>query len=161
MLKLSISLILIAVFILSGCVSAGKLSQIYDGAMGFILPQKQLKEVTLTSTPDLNDTSPVAVDIVSVSSDEITRMLESLTASQWFNQRDQIKQQFNDNIAISSWEIVPSQRIDAQQLPLISKPYVNTFIFVNYNNQSTNRGFIKDAEYITIVLKRNNFVIVH
>lgn len=151
---------LIAVFAFSGCVSGAKLSQIYDGAVGILLPQKQLKEVTLTSTPDLNDNSPVAVDIVSISSDEISRALEGLTASQWFNQRDQIKQQFNDNIVISSWEIVPSQRIGGQQLPLISKPYVNTFVFVNYNNQSTNRTMIKDTEYITIVLKRNNFVIV-
>ena len=160
MRNLSVLPFLILVCASAGCVSGARWSQIYDSAVGVLLPQKQLKEVTLTSTPDLNDTSPVAVDIVSVSSDEIAKVLESFTASQWFVQREQIKQQFNGNISIASWEIVPSQRIESQELPLISKPYVTTFIFVNYNNQSTNRVLIKDTEYITLVLKRNNFVIV-
>lgn len=160
MARLSLLLFTASLGLISGCMSASKLGNIFDAAKGFVLPEKQLEEITLSTTEDMNDQAPVAVDAVTVGSEEAVNVIGGLTASQWFSQRDSIKTLYGSDILISSWEITPSSRIEKQKIPKLTNPFVSTFIFVNYDNNSIKGYAVKDLSEITIILKRNNFLIL-
>jgi len=57
-------------FICAGCVSAGKLHDLYSSVKSTLLPIQELRTVTITTTADMNESSPFALDLLLVYSDE-------------------------------------------------------------------------------------------
>jgi len=146
-------------FICAGCISAGKLHDVYSSVKSTFLPIQELRSVTITTTGDMNESSPVALDLLLVFSDDAKKILEDLTANQWFTQKQDILNQFRKEIQISSWEMIPSQRLSNLELQKSNDNYICAIIFANYNNSFTNRRSISDVKEMTIVMKRNSFIL--
>ncbi|MFM0556801.1 hypothetical protein P0D69_38410 [Paraburkholderia sediminicola] len=95
--------------------------------------------LTLVATDDVNNNSPVAVDVVFVTDDALLARVAELPASKWFAARADLASTFPKSVQYKSWELVPGQRIDVPS-DVFGRPRVlAAFLFANYADPGAHR----------------------
>jgi type VI secretion system protein len=97
-------------FIFSGCSAVMKPVRTVSHTTGDI-------NLNVTIEPEVNDDSPIAVDVVVISDKDTLKQISSLTAQAWFQKRDTLLRMYPSKIQISSWEWIPDQKISRLKIP--------------------------------------------
>jgi type VI secretion system protein len=118
-------------------------------------------EVTLSASDDVNNNSPVAVDIVMVSDEAMLARVAEMPASKWFAGRDDLVSTFPKNLRYRSWEIVPGQRVEISGDQLAGSRFTGAFVFANYQDSGAHRVRIeKFSGHMVVQLGGNNLTVL-
>jgi type VI secretion system protein len=95
--------------------------------------------LSLVAADDVNNNSPVAVDVVFVTDDTLLARVAELPASKWFAARADLASTFPKSVQYRSWELVPGQRINVPG-DVFGRPRVlAAFLFANYADPGAQR----------------------
>jgi type VI secretion system protein len=115
-------------------------------------------QVTLAASDEMNNNSPLAVDVVLVSDDAMLARLAELPASKWFAARADLLSTFPNSLRYRSWELVPAQRVDLPGDAFSGPRVVAAFVFANYPDPGAHRVRIeKFSGHLVVQLDSNNF----
>src|SRR6266404_7805694 len=84
--------------------------------------QSQLK-IKVEVSPQANDGNPVAFDLVLVTDKELLKKLMKISASEWFENRNQYRLDYPEEkgLRAGSWEWVPGQVVRLEPIPVESE----------------------------------------
>jgi type VI secretion system protein len=104
-----------------------------------------------------NDEYPLAMEVVYVYDEELLKTLLQMSAKQWFEKRDQLKNDFPDDTGFESWqwEFTPGQE-ELLHLP-VRGGTVGGMIFVNYFNEGQHRVRIHLFRDVRVRLEYSDF----
>ena len=105
----------------------------------FFQPSVELRALTLDVAPQANRDTPLAVDFVAVQDPELFKLLLSIPAKQWFEQREQLRRDYLKAIDVWSLELVPGQFMESRDIPMAGNPAVGLLVYAGYNNPGTHR----------------------
>ncbi|MCW2242976.1 hypothetical protein [Azospirillum canadense] len=111
-------------------------------------PAARLDTVSVTVAPAANDTTPVAIDMVAVRDKALVEKLAALTAADWFGQREQTLRDHPTTVGVTSWELVPGQKLQAE-LP-DQEPAWAILVFANYATPGPHRLRVPDIRTLTL-----------
>ncbi|KAA0998933.1 type VI secretion lipoprotein TssJ [Paraburkholderia panacisoli] len=95
--------------------------------------------LTLVAEDDVNNNSPVAVDVVFVTDDTMLARIAELPASKWFAARQDLANTFPKSLRYKSWELVPGQRIELTGDTFGRPRVAAAFLFANYTDPGAHR----------------------
>ena len=101
--------------------------------------QVELKTVVIDTAADANDNTPVAVDIVAIADASLVPVVQTLSATQWFNARAQLQRDYPGGLHVWSLELVPGSRFTADDNPLSGAPAEATLLFARYRSEGEHR----------------------
>jgi len=128
------------------------------GMMGLSGEKASWSQVTLTASDDMNNNSPLAVDVVLVSDDAMLARLAELPASKWFAGRADLLSTFPKSLRYRSWELVPGQRVDLSDDAFSGPRVVAAFVFANYPDPGAHRVRIQKFNgRLVVQLDSNSF----
>ncbi|WP_126456043.1 hypothetical protein [Sulfuriflexus mobilis] len=114
--------------------------------------------ILLYSEIDANRHNASSVDLVFVYRSDISRQLSTLSAREWFAQRQQLLGQYAKNITVIRHEILPGQK---KRLPRFT-PKQNRadamIIFTSYQSEGEHRVVIKPRDINYIYFMKNHFI---
>ncbi|MCP8467011.1 type VI secretion protein [Pseudomonas sp. ZM23] len=102
-------------------------------------PKVDVNRLTLDVAGKANGDSPIAVDFVAVRDADLLKLLSSMTAKQWFSDREQYRRDYQNQISVWSLELVPGQFMEAKDFPLAGKPASGLLVFAGYNTPGAHR----------------------
>lgn len=97
------------------------------------------REFTFIAAADMNRNSPVAVDVVLISSQDALEKTLALTAAQWRASRTDLVATFPRGIRYRSWEIVPGQTLSTDKKAFAGPRVIAALIFANYDAPGAHR----------------------
>jgi type VI secretion system protein len=95
--------------------------------------------LSLVAADDVNNNSPVAVDVVFVTDDALLARVAELPASKWFAVRADLASTFPKSVQYRSWELVPGQRINVPGDAFGRPRVLAAFLFANYADPGAQR----------------------
>lgn len=119
-----------------------------------------LQKVYFEVDDQLNEDSPVTVNIVVLYDEKLLKMLAKYTADQYFKKLEQIKRDAGKNMDIFQWEIVPGQTLGPQPVKPNHVTGVGTLVFARYTTAGDHRQAIGDDREVTIQMGAKDFKIV-
>ncbi len=102
-------------------------------------PSVKLGAVTLDMTRRANDDTPLAVDFVAVKEPELLKVLQSLPAAKWFEQREQLQRDYPEGMKIWSLELVPGQHVETEEVPIHGERAQGLLVFAGYASPGMHR----------------------
>ncbi|MFL6446756.1 MAG: hypothetical protein ACJ746_03600 [Bryobacteraceae bacterium] len=113
--------------------------------------------VAVSIARDANRNQPVAVDIVEIDDKDLSKDVAKMTATDWFQKRDQIKQDFPKpkSLSVRSWEWVPGQIVPDIKVPMRRRPRL-IVVFANYSTPGPHRATLDPAKASTLLLTRED-----
>lgn len=119
-------------------------------------------DVRVHISAQANGGNPVALDIVLVSDKDLLKELEKMTATQWFERRNQIilDHPKQSEMVVRQWEWAPGQVVAPDRL--VIPPEIRAgLIFANYFNPGEHRAVINPrAKDILIKLEGDKLEVV-
>ncbi len=129
-------------------------------AIGLTLPacasRVSTRSLVLAAGPEVNDQTPVAVELVLVRDRSLAETVGGLTARGWFETRDQLERDHPGALRVHRWELVPDQVVEVP-FPFRDRRGVAAFIFANYLSPGAHRARIDDRRRLTLHLGREAF----
>jgi type VI secretion system protein len=113
-------------------------------------------EVTVAS--DVNQQSPIAVDLLVVYERPVLEALRELTAKDWFEQREQLRRDHPGAFEAWSWEWVPGQDVPTQELHYGVGAKAG-IVFADYFTPGSHRAVLDPHRPIRLALGRDDFVV--
>ncbi len=98
------------------------------------------KALTLVAAPDVNQNSPLALDLVFVRDQATLEKLLSLSASKWFSSKDELMKTYPNAITLRSWELVPQQVLQLSEEALGSPRVAGMLLYANYLSPGEHRA---------------------
>jgi len=147
-----------AIMLLSGC----GLDAVKSGvASTFKLEEAKvwLEGVKFNPSADVNGNAPVTIDILVFYNAESMDKVAKLTADKYFQQKDQLKKDYGDQIDFFSYEIVPGQRMADQTIELSKSSGLGVVAFGRYSTPGPHRVAIGPDRIIQLDLEKNDFKI--
>lgn len=95
--------------------------------------------LAFSASDDVNNNSPVAVDVVFVTDEAMLARIAELPASKWFAGRADLVSTFPKSLRYRSWEFVPGQRLDIPGDSFDRPRVAAAFIFANYGGPGAHR----------------------
>jgi type VI secretion system protein len=130
---------LICTFWLVGCSSVGSAwSSLVTPTPRPITPVWQ--SLVISASPDANLNSPVAVDILFISTAELQKNFQDLTAVKWFAGRENAMRTFPDGLKLISLELVPGQTIHIGKVELSRLSALQAVVFANYSTPGDHKS---------------------
>lgn len=118
-------------------------------------------DVTFAASDDVNNNSPVAVDVVLVSDAALLARLTEMPASKWFAARDDLVSTFPKGVRYRGWEIVPGQHALASGDAFAGAAVVGAFVFANYQDPGAHRVRIEHfSGHMVVKLDSNNLTVL-
>lgn len=113
-------------------------------------PQETLR-LRVNVSPQANNNNPVALDLLLVKDKKLFKELMKISASEWFERRNQYPLDYPKEIGLSngSWEWVPGQVVTVDPMPLKNK-FAGGLVFANYFKPGTHRAVIDPRKPIVI-----------
>ena len=110
--------------------------------------------------PDANDHAPVPVDLVFVWNQEVAAQIKELTAKDWFDRKNQFRQDDPKAVALTicEWEWVPGQQVPDINLmvPAAARSWLyGAFVFTNYRANGPYRYQIAPGTMTVLHLLEN------
>jgi len=154
----SIGLLLIAS--LAGCATPSSINLFGSALNWFIGSQKQnLKQICIIADKEVNNSSPVAIDVVIIRERKVFEILSNLRAGEWFNAKSDLLRQYQLRLAVYSWEIVPGQKIEPLEPLDIQGETVGALIFADYSGDKAYRADISGTKAVRVQLGVEDFSI--
>lgn len=147
---------LISGLLVSGCLPDSIKSGVVD-AVQMGQAKVWLETVKFNPAPDLNGNSPVTVDILVFYDAESMGKVAKLTADKYFQQKDQLKKDYSDSIDFFSFEVVPGQKIQDQDINLSKASGIAAVAFARYASPGPHRVAIGPDRVVQLVLEKNDF----
>ena len=110
-------------------------------------------DVKVHVSPAANNNNPVAVDLVLVSDKKLLKELMKMSASEWFEQRNQFALDYPKELGLGAgrWEWVPGQQVQIDKV-IVKGEVAGGVIFANYFNAGTHRAPVDPRKGILITL---------
>jgi type VI secretion system protein len=105
---------------------------------------------------------PIAVDLVLIYDEALLEEIVKLSASEWFTQRAQLKQDYPISLATWEWELVPAQSSPAVlsfQMPPERKEAKAALFFANYLTPGSHRVRIDAMTSVKVHLQEQAMVV--
>lgn len=138
----------------ASCGMSGKATSAFSGLRGLFVEELVLD---VTVSPDANGGSPVAVDVVVVYDQMLMDKLVQMSATDWFEQRDQFRRDFPQALDVWQWEWVPGQKVERQRLPIQARRSKGGLVFANYALPGTHRARIDLRKPVSLSLGEDSF----
>jgi len=113
--------------------------------------------IAVSVVPDANANSPIAFDLVTINDKDLAKQVSQMTASEWFQKRDQIRLDFvrKGAVSVQSWEWVPGQVVPDIQISTRKIPK-ELVVFANYSSSGPHRAKLDPAKAMLIKLNRTD-----
>lgn len=98
------------------------------------------KAVTMVAASNVNQNSPLAVDLVFVRDAATLEKLLTLTAAKWFASKDELLKTYPNTMTIKSWELVPQQVLQLREEALGSPRVAGMVLFADYLSPGDHRA---------------------
>lgn len=121
-------------------------------------PSLSLDTVKLIAETGINNDSPVAVDLVILYDATLIPQLLALPARDWFARRQQFQRDYPEDLQVVSWEIVPGQTLEAQEVGRRSGARAG-FLFANYFTPGDHRLRLAQQSAVQLRLLTAGFTI--
>lgn len=114
--------------------------------------------VKVTIAPNVNQTNPVQMDLLLVYDDALLKQLLQMTAKDWFEKRDEIRNNYPEGEGYDSWqwEWIPNQKVAPQYIPVRMKSLA-CIVFANYYTAGPHRMRVSPHEDMKINLSEKGF----
>jgi type VI secretion system protein len=114
-------------------------------------------ELEIYTDAQLNQDSPVAVELIVVRDEKLLEKLLELKAQQWFEQREQFQRDHPGTKSFSSWywELVPGQPLLTQKLEFDSGARA-VVVFANYFSEGQHRVRAEAHQNLVIRLGKDD-----
>ncbi len=118
----------------------------------------QTRSFVITAAADANDNAPTTVDAVMIYNAAVVPTVLAMTAKQWFEKREQLKNDFPGGYEMREWEVVPGAQVDISKLPFRSGG-VGLFVFANYPGAGDHRARLDKWKTARIALQAHAFTV--
>jgi type VI secretion system protein len=98
------------------------------------------KAMTLVAAPDLNQNSPLALDLVFVRDPATLDKLLTLPAAKWFSSKEELMKTYPDTFTVRNWELVPQQVLQLSEEALGSPRVAGMLLYANYLSTGEHRA---------------------
>jgi len=145
---LAVEAVLLAALCLQSCGTVGAVKSLFGG----IFPA----EVQIS--PELNQSSPIAVEFVVVYDKKMLGKLREMTAREWFEQRTQILRDHAGGLQTWSFEWVPGQKVE----PLALRYEVGAkqgVIFADFFSPGPHRLLVDPHHAIRLLFEADGFTV--
>ncbi|MDE1180919.1 hypothetical protein [Paraburkholderia sp.] len=146
--------------LLVGCMAGVAMLSSGCASIGFKGDKVAWDHITLVASDDVNNNSPVAIDVVFITDETMVARIAELPASKWFAARDDLVSTFPKSLQVKSWELVPGQRVELTGKSF-DRPRVSAaFLFANYADSGAHRVRIQQFNGdIAVTLNTNTFAV--
>lgn len=118
-----------------------------------------LQKFSLRADRLSNNGAPVAVDLVLVFDKKPLAMLGALRAGEWFSNREDYLRQYQNQLRVASWEIVPGQIIKPMSVSEDQSKLVGVFIFADYLGAQSFRADASNMSSVRVQLSKDDYSI--
>jgi type VI secretion system protein len=139
-------------FVLAGCSAVMKPVRSASHTTGEI-------RLHVTLDPEVNDNSPLAVDVVLVSDKTVLKELSALTAQTWFEKRTTLLRMHASEIHVTSWEWIPGQEVATLKVPRTGIAD-GVLLFANYTSTGDHSSTLPRNGTIDIAFGPKDFKIL-
>ncbi|AWH87208.1 hypothetical protein HYN51_00740 [Limnobaculum parvum] len=122
-------------------------------ACAFMPPHVAMSSIELSVTDKANDGKPLNVDFVAVRSEKLVQKIEALTASQWFEQKQQILKENPGNLIVWPVKMLPGSQITVKDVPISGKPADSLILFAGYKSKGAHRLVLNDIRHPKLELR--------
>jgi type VI secretion system protein len=133
---------------LSGCAMIGSMANVVASSTANLFTGSpgpaflDWKAMTLVAAPDVNQNSPLAIDLVFVRDAAALEKILTLPAAKWFASKDEILKTYPNAFTIKSWELVPQQVLQLSE-DALGSPRVNGMVlFADYITPGDHRALL-------------------
>ena len=98
------------------------------------------KAITLVAAPDVNQNSPLALDLVLGRDQATLDKLLTLPAAKWFASKDELQKTYPNSLTVRSWELVPQQVLQLSDEALGSPRVAGMLLFADYLSPGEHRA---------------------
>lgn len=148
----------LAAWCLSACIATVLAGCAMPSILSFKGDKVKWDALTFSASDDVNNNSPVAVDVVFVTDDAMLARIAELPASKWFAGRADLVSAYPKSIQYRSWEFVPGQHRDVPGDTFDRPRVAAAFIFANYANPGAHRVRIEQfSGRLAVQLDDNTF----
>ena len=117
-----------------------------------------VRSVDLRATSDANDDRPVAVDLVFAGDEKAAAALAVLSAREYFSRREQLLADHPDELAASSWELVPGQQVTGAKTAA-SCGLAATYLFADYATPGAHRLRLNQTGTVAVTLGSDDLAV--
>lgn len=142
------TLALVSAFLLSSCGMVQRTKSLFGGTL----------PIQVTVAPDVNENSPVAVELVVVTNKKLLDKLLEKSAQDWFAGREQFKRDFPKGYQSWFWEWVPGQDVAPVSVSIPSGAKAGV-LFADYYSPGQHRARIDPRKPLRILFGEKNFTI--
>ncbi|MBI2708040.1 MAG: hypothetical protein HYX35_07010 [Proteobacteria bacterium] len=145
MKKFSKHLVVIATIALASCSSTSTPS-----------PSLTMNSVSMYATPDANQNSALAVDLVIVYNSNLMGTLNQMSAKTYFASSKQLLLDNPTLLDIWHWELVPGQMVQNFQPPQNKGEAFGAYVFANYQTPGDHRLRVTPDGIVNIILMKDD-----
>lgn len=122
----------------SGCAMVGSMANVVASSTANLFSGPpgpsflDWKAMTVVAAPDVNQNSPLALDLVFVRDPAVLEKLLTMPAAKWFASKDEILKTYPNALSIKSWELVPQQVLQLSEEALGSPRVAGMVLFADY-----------------------------
>ncbi len=131
---------------ISGCAMVGGMANVVASSTANLFSATPTasfldwKAMTLVAAPDVNQNSPLALDLVFVRDQATLDKLLTLPAAKWFASKEELQKTYPNTMTVRSWELVPQQVLQLSEEALGSPRVVGMVIFADYLSPGDHRA---------------------
>ncbi len=147
-----------AIIFLTGCGTDAVVSAL-KSATNFQTAKVWLEKVHFKASDDVNDTSPVTVDIVVAYKADLLAELLKMEAETYYRKLDQLKSDYAGQLDVFTWDIIRGQRLEVEISPSrVSGEGV--VVFARYSSPGAHRAAIAEDREVIIQLDKMDFKVI-
>ena len=131
---------------LSGCAMVGGVANVVASSTANLFSATPTaafldwKAMTLVAAPDVNQNSPLALDLVFVRDQATLDKLLTLPAAKWFASKDELQKTYPNTMTVRSWEMVPQQVLQLSEEALGSPRVAGMVLYADYLTPGDHRA---------------------
>jgi len=107
---------------------------------------------------DANNNSPVELDVVLIKDKGLWKTAPSMTAKDWFGQKQDLERRYRNKLIVNSWEWAPGQPINPIVIR-VPRGLNGAMVFASYPSPGTHSAPIPKGGKVAIALKQDDFTL--
>ncbi len=151
-LPAALAIVLVA-SMLGGCTLVRSLSQMLPNIRQIVTPES----LTIMADADANQGYPVAIDLITVADKDAFATLSKLRAAEWFAGKRDYQRQYQNNLHVHSWEIVPGLSIAKKDLTRVDGVVAGALLFADYIGDRISRVNVTGFPEVRLELRQEDF----
>ena len=122
--------------LLSGC---GTINSIKNMVFSPSPASPSWESFLITASDDVNQNSPIAMDLVFVSDTGVLDALLATPSAKWFASRNDMQKSFPGALTVLSYELIPRQSVKIDEKSLSGYKGFSAIVYADYPGQAENR----------------------